>query len=118
MSDIKLDSDGDILLEETDLVLTTGQEAIQQHSAQRLRTFVGEWFLNNTIGVPYFQQIFKKQPDPVIVDSVLKKEIIETPGITKLIDFELDLDSSRVLNLDYKAQTIEGDVITFSEEIP
>ena len=118
MSDIKIDSDGDLVLQETDLVLTTGQEAIEQHLTQRLRTFVGEWFLNNTIGIPYFQQIFKKQPDPIIVDSVLKKEIIETPGIAKLVDFELDLDSTRVLNLSFRAQTIEGDVINFSEEIP
>ena len=118
MSDIKINSDGDLFLNETDLILTTGQEAIQQHLGQRLSTFLGEWFLNTTIGIPYFQQIFKKQLDPILVDSVFKKEIIETPGIAKLVDFELDLDSSRNLTLDFRSQTIEGDVINFSEEIP
>lgn len=118
MSDIKLDDNGDLLLQETDLVLTTGQEAIEQHLTQRLRTFLGEWFLNNTIGVAYFQQIFKKQLDPILVDSILKKEIIETPGISKLVDFDLDISSLRVLTLSFRAQTIAGDVINFSEEIP
>ena len=119
MSDLTLDSTGDLFLDEIDLVLNSGQEAIQQHMSQRLRTFVGEWFLNLTVGVPYYQQILVKNPDPVIVDSVLKKEIIDTPGTKRLLDFDLDVDTtSRLLTLAFKAETIEGSVINFSEEIP
>lgn len=120
MSDLTIDQDtGDLFLDETDLTLTSGQEAIRQHLSQRLRTFVGEWFLDLTEGIPYFQHILKKRPDPVIVDSVFKKEIIDTPGIKKLLDFDLDLDAStRVLTLTFRAETIEGSVIDFSEEVP
>ncbi len=110
---------GDISLTGSDLVLTSGAEAIEQHLRQRLQTFFAEWFLDSRIGVPYFQQILKKNPNFTVVDSVLKKEIIETPGIEELTKFELNLDNPvRELRVTFVARTIEGDVITFDEVIP
>ena len=116
MSDLKL-TDGDIELEGNDFVLTTGTEAIQQHLSQRLKTFLEEWFLDKRIGIAYLQQILKKNPDPVVVDSILKKEIINTPGVVELTRFVIDVSSSRVMTLNFSAKTSDG-VINFSEAIP
>ena len=116
MSDLKL-TDGDIELDGNDFVLTTGTEAIQQHLSQRLKTFLEEWFLDKRIGIAYLQQILKKNPDPVVVDSILKKEIINTPGVRELTRFIIDISSSRVMTLNFSAKTSDG-VINFSEEIP
>lgn len=116
MSDLKL-TDGDIEIEGNDLVLTTGTEAIQQHLSQRMKTFLEEWFLDKRIGIAYLQQILKKNPDPVVVDSILKREIINTPGIKELTRFVLDISSSRELLLNFSARTSDG-VINFSEVIP
>ena len=117
MSDLKLTS-GDIELEGNDFVLTTGTEAIEQHLSQRLKTFLEEWFLDKRIGIAYLQQILKKNPDFVVVDSILKKEIITTPGVLELTTFILDLnESTRVLTLTFSARTSDG-VINFSEVIP
>lgn len=117
--DILLDSDtGDIFLPGSDLILTSGQEAIEQHLRQRLQTFFGEWFLDGRIGVPYFQQILKKNPDLTVVDSLLKKEIIDTQGIEELTQFSANLNkSTRKLEINFEVRTIEGDVITFNEVI-
>jgi hypothetical protein len=117
--DILLDTDtGDISVVNSDLVLTEGQEAIEQNLRQRLQTFFKEWFLDNRIGIPYFEQVLVKNPDPIVVDSIFKKEIIETPGIEELIEFNASLDKSlRELNLSFKARTIDGGVINFSEVI-
>ena len=117
--DILLDSDtGDIFLPGSDLLLTSGQEAIEQHLRQRLQTFFDEWFLDGRIGIPYFQQILKKNPDLTVVDSLLKKEIIETQGIEELTQFNVSLDkSTRELKISFKVRTIEGDVITFDEVV-
>ncbi len=118
LSDIALDTEGDILITGSDLTLTTGVDAIRQHLSQRLKTFYGEWFLNMEIGVPYFQQVLRKNPDPVIIDSIFKREIINTPGILQLEEFSLDLDSAtRTLTLSFKARCDEG-AIEFSEAVP
>jgi len=116
--DIKLDDNGDIDTSRPDLQHTSGLDAKIQHLKQRLRMFFGEWFLDLRRGVPYFQYILKKDADPVVVDAVLKKEIIDTPGITELRQFSLDLDDrTRVLTASFKAQTQEGE-INFEEALP
>ena len=118
MSDILLDSVWDIDLSENDLQLTSGREGIQQHWAQRLKTFYGEWFLNKKIGIPYFQHILKKNANPVIIDSVFKKETIQTPGIIRITQFNLDLDNStRELSLTARASSEDG-IVSFEGAIP
>lgn len=115
MSDIALDTDGDIIVT-SDFSLTTGRDAILQHLKQRLKTFYGEWFLDKRIGIAYFEQVFKKSPDAVVVDSIFKREIINTPGIIELTRFSLDL-TGRELSLSFSARTNDG-IINFSEVLP
>ena len=116
--DLKVDSDNDVIIgTDGDLVMVEGQEAIEQHLKARLLTFYTEWFLDQDVGVPYIQQVLAKNPDPVVLDSIFIKEIINTPGITELIDFALDLSTSRELTLEFKAKTIDG-IINFSEVLP
>jgi len=116
--DIKLTEGWDLDIVNGDLVLTSSTEAIAQHWAQRLKTFLGEWFLDKGIGVPYFQQILKKNFNPVIVDTAFKKESINTPGITQLIQFNLEIDTAtRELNLTAKARSTEG-IVDFTGVVP
>lgn len=117
MADIKQDSEGDIFLNVDDLELTSGIDAKIQHLRQRLRTFLGEWFLDLRVGVAYFQQILIKNPNPAVVDSILKKEIINTPGILQLTFFDLNIGTDRTLTLSFRAITQEGEV-NFTEVIP
>ena len=118
MSDINLDSTGDIELIEGSMSLNSTNFAIAQHLRSRLRTFYGEWFLDISKGVPYFEQILIKNPNPVSVDSILKKEILETDGVLELREFDLDLNpTTRELTLTFEARTITGSV-EFSEVIP
>ena len=119
MSDIEINiTSDDIELVGNDLALTTNVEAIQQHLSQRLRTFLNEWFIDKRIGIPYFEHILKKNFDPVIVDTVIKREIITTPGVLELLNFSADIDkAARTLIITFKARTSEG-VINFSEELP
>ena len=119
MSDILLDNTThDITIIEGNLFLTDGIQAKRQHVKQRLQFFAAEWFLDNSKGIPYIQQVLVKNPNPVIIDSLLKNTIITTPGFRQLDQFELDLQpDTRVLTLTFQAQTEDGPVL-FSEEIP
>ena len=119
MSDIKINTaTEDIELVGNDFVLTEGVDAIKQHLSQRLKTFLNEWFLDNRIGIPYFEHVLIKNFDPVVVDTVFKKQIIDTPGVLELLSFNADLDkTARILNITFKARTSEG-IINFSEVLP
>ena len=120
MSDIALDSaSGDIVLTDNDLSLTSGAEGIKQHLTQRLQTFLEEWFLDFRIGIPWWQQVLKKNYDPIVIDAVIKREIVNTQGIEELSSFSLEvITATRQLNLSFEARTIEGEVITFEEVLP
>jgi len=111
MSDIRLSTQGDIELVNGDLSLTQGADAIVQHLKQRLKTFLGEWFLDNRVGIPYFQQILIKNPDPLVLDTIFKSVVLNTPGVQELIEFDIDLEvATRIMTLTFRARTIDGEI--------
>lgn len=109
MSDLSLTDDlSGLLIKNGDLVLTTNSDAVKQHVTQRLRMFTGEWFLNLSEGVPYFQNILVKNPNPDIVDSLLKDTILSTPGVDELLSFNLDYDAAlRTLIVDFSIRVLD-----------
>lgn len=117
MSSFQLDSEGDLDITSNSLSLTTGTEAIRQHLQVKLRMFLGEWFLNTDLGVPYFTEILIKQPNFINIQNRLKLEITETPGVIEIIQFSFDFDSEiRLFTLTFKVSSEEG-VIDFTQEI-
>lgn len=109
MSDIALKDDlSGLLITNGDLVLTLGADAVKQHITQRLKMFVGEWFLNLSEGVPYFQNILIKNPNPDIVDGLLKDTILSTPCVDELLSFNLDYSASlRTLTVDFSVRVLD-----------
>ncbi len=102
---------GDMDIADGKLTLTTGLVAVQQRITQRLRFFLAEWFLQKDRGVPWIQQVFKKNPNPVIVDAVIKREIIAEPTVIELKSFNLDIDTAtRILTVTFSALTKEGEL--------
>lgn len=111
IADLALDDDWDVYLSNRDLATVSGVDGIQQHLIQRLREFQGEWFLELRDGVPYHQEFFKKNFDPVLIDYVLKVKIIETPGILELLEFEMDYDNvARELSVTFRANSYDGEI--------
>ena len=84
MSSFQLDRDGDLLLTNNALTLTTGLEAIRQHLQCKFRLFMGEWFLDLEAGVPWFQEVFKKNTSFVVLQEIFKDTILTTPGVIEL----------------------------------
>ena len=114
MSDIKMNVEGsDLEIINGDLALTSGYDGVRQHLQQNLRAFKGEWFLDLDNGVPYFEDILKKNPNPVVLDGVLKDAILSTPGVIELLSFDLNyINSTRKLTLDFSVNSTDG-VIDF-----
>jgi len=110
MNDLKLDTETwDLVVEDFDLATVDGLDAIEQNIGQRLKTFLGEYFLDTRIGIPYFQEIFKKKYDPIIVDTAFKRELINTNGVLELLEFSLTINNTiRQLNLSTRILTSSG----------
>lgn len=109
--DFALNTDGDLDIQNGVLVRIEGADEVAQRIRQRLRTFYGEWFLNLTAGVPYFEAILVKNPDRTTVDALFKKAILETPGLLELTKFELQLDTSdRTLTVSIAGRATDGPI--------
>ena len=116
MTDIKLDSNHDLVIENGDLVLAEDTEAIAQHLEIRLKMFKGEWFRNPNEGMPYFQRILKKQPTLQSVVSVFREAIINTPGVDRIEKINTAFDAkTRTFSLSFRARTTEGELLEFNE---
>ena len=83
---------GDLLIADGDLVLTAdvnprGTDSVLQLVTQRIKFFLGEWFLDNSAGLPWFQQILVKNADQSTVDGLLRDCILGTPGVVALLAY-------------------------------
>lgn len=96
MSDLLIDKDtGDLVLAKGDVVLAEGEDGVGQRIRDRLRTFVGEWFLDTEFGLSYREQIVVKNPALPVVSAILKAEILRAAGEGAAITaFDLSLDSA------------------------
>lgn len=95
-----------------DLPLITGIDQIAQNLNIRLRFFLGEWYLNTLVGIPYYQYFFIKNPNQQQVETFLKDEIVNTPGVTEITQFTSNYESStRKFFVLFTANTQSGTTI-------
>lgn len=117
--DLKLDTNWDLELtaDGSDLLLVDGVDAIAQDLTTRLRTFLGEWFLDKRVGMPYFQQILGQKPRLNLLNSIFANAILQTPGIIGPInDLVIEFDGvTRNLSVSFRCDTVEGE-LTYNEE--
>jgi hypothetical protein len=92
--------------------MVSGRDAIAQTIECRLKTFRGEWFLDASIGVPYFDAGLGAKPRALDgMREIVRSEILGVPGVTGIISLEVALDrATRQLAVTYRASTEAGDV--------
>ncbi len=119
MADIKLDlsgTDPDLDVSGADLAIVSGDDAIVQHLTIRFGLFKGEWFLNRRVGVPYFTDIFVKNPSLSDIRTIVSRIITGTPGIASLDSLALEVDAAaRELSVEFTAAKDDGGVLDFSQ---
>lgn len=119
MSDIKLDPlTGDISLVGGTFTLTNDStgESLAQKIQIALRLFQGEWFVNAADGVPYFQQIFEFKNSKTLADAILRKYILDIPGVQSISYFQSTLDKPRrIYKLTFECTGTDGQTATVEE---
>lgn len=108
--DLKLDTTGDLAIEDDSFVLVDGTDAIAQDLTVRFQFFQGEWFLDTRLGIPYYQKILGEKPRLNIMKNIFRKAILLTPGVLSISDLDITYDgATRVLAVSFQCSSVEGD---------
>lgn len=115
-----LDSNGDMALSSAGLPFFIGgaDEAIQRMRV-RFLFFLGEWYRDQLLGIPYYEHVLVKNPRLTLVLSLWRQTILGTPGITGLNRLTQSYDKSlRTIQPVFEAVFEDGTVITDADVLP
>ena len=112
----------DLLLnpETNDMIFVNGgcpvtvaqQDIVAQRLKITLQTFLGEWFLDTDLGIPYFQQILTKVRNKSTVDAIFQKAILADPGVLEMVEYESTLSANvRGFDLSFAVRVADGSII-------
>jgi len=107
--DLYLDSSGNIAT----LADKPVGPLLSQRITHRLQTFKGECFLDREIGVPYYEEILKKNPDLGRIRSLLSSVISTVEGVDKILSLDLSFDrKTRMLSVTFRVLGKDGTIAT------
>lgn len=110
---------GDLALVNHTLVWVTGPAYTRQRLAARLKSFLGEWFLDRRRGIPYYRHVFVRNPNLDVVRRIFTQVITRCPGVLALTSLELDYNpSARTLGVSFRATVEGGETIIVSPGDP
>jgi hypothetical protein len=94
-----MDSNGDLAAVAGDFALVGGdtaaanQAAVAQGIKIRVRMILGEYYLDEEVGVDWLGQILVKNPDPAVVRELIRQAIASTPDVLEVVGADLQLDT-------------------------
>jgi len=105
---------GDLRVTGGELSVLTGKEALAQRIAVRLRTFLGEWIFDITIGTPWFQNILGTRRREGLIQTLVRARVQNTPGVERVVTMTVSLNKQRVASISGKVLAEGGDGIPIS----
>ena len=110
--DLMLDSNSDLAIENGDLQLTDGKQTLEQRIKRALLTFKGEWFLDEDIGIPYFQEILGQKNSIEAIKAIFVDAILKIEGVQELKDLKIKLNNEeRGLGINFTILDIDNNLI-------
>jgi len=99
-TDVKIDSNGEFIVENGDLVLVTGNEETLQRVNINLHVIKGENVLDPNDGFDFFGKVANKKRGSKEPRQEIERVILSTEGIKNISSYQNSLDSRTG---DYKA---------------
>ena len=85
----------------------------------RFVLYLGEWFKDTRIGVPYFQLVFRKNPDLAVVRRLFQRVIASVPIVSSVGPIVLTFDpTTRNLSMEFSATADPNRTITGGTGVP
>jgi hypothetical protein len=102
---------GDLIMTAGQIQQVSGVDAIAQAVYCDLKTFLGEYWLDKEIGVPYYQVVFKKGVDLSLINTLMKSQMLKREDVIEITEYESSLNTStRKLTIVYSAKTVLGNI--------
>ncbi len=112
-TDILLDRSGDILVSDTADI--TPKYSVRQDVKIRLQWFFEEWRFAPDYGLPYFDEVFVKNPNTDRIAQLIREEAAKVTDVTEVRDVRVNYDkATRSAAISF---TIITDYATFCEEV-
>jgi phage baseplate assembly protein W len=109
MDGFKIDENGDVIVNDTDIELTNNNELIAQTVRQILKTNLGEWWLNEDEGIDLYSMLCKNPNYDQIEDNV-KNALLQVDNTFELLTFEHTYNN-RKLTINFTARNENGEEI-------
>jgi hypothetical protein len=105
-------SSGDLTVSGGDFVFVTEELQVAQAVETTLRSFIGEWFLDTSFGVPYFQSILgQRMVTKSVFDSFIKAAVVGVANVNRILAYESDFNrTAREFSVTLTADTTFGPV--------
>ena len=111
--DILLDNSGDMIVTKLGDILL--EDSVAQKINIRLRWMAAEWRWDEEEGLPYFGDLFIKNPDTDAFESRIREKIFEVEEVTEVKDVQVIVNpKTRGATIHYTALT---DYETIREEV-
>ncbi len=111
-------STSDVELQNGDLRLVAGVDAIAQGLRVAMRLFYGEWFLTPDEGIPYWRDVLVSAPKSRLIESLFRREILKDEQIESIKTFSFSRSAAtRRATITFTAISSEG-VVAVSEVFP
>lgn len=109
--DIKLDESGDVSLVAGESGVTSiGAEDLSQRLQIRLNTFQGEWFMDSTLGVDWWNRVMGKNRSKMAVDALIQEAILKEPDALQILEYSSTISTDRRFSCSFKVRTEDGAV--------
>ncbi len=108
---------GDVYLKNGTVEITsTLGESVAQELFCRFRMFLGDWFLDPTIGIPYLQLILGEKTPVGVIAQIYRNVITGCPGVKTLTQFSLSgPDSNRQISVAFVCTLTDGTILTSAD---
>lgn len=112
--DLKLNSQNDIIWVNGPLQKEDTTQSQVEVTGQRLKillqSWLGEWFLDTTYGIPYSQRIIAiKQTSKASTDLILQQKVLSDAGVKEIISWNSTF-VNRKYSLVFQIRVIDGTI--------
>ena len=115
MADFLKEENNNFIIQNGDLVLDKGSDEVFQRIQDKLRSYEGEWFLDDE-GIPYFDEALRKGGRAGDIEALISSAVSSVVGVQTVKSIELYVDTeTRDLYVDLVVSTIYGDTFRMRE---